>query len=147
MMNMKIREEILINQYGQFLVDKNEVLIYFDGLTEVQKLQYLLGLVELILQSKPCDCDIKVAIENSQLRPTYTPCILLAHGGIKYHNLKKIVDLPSSEQLKTLVLFLNLFRVSYRRRFEEESNKCDKWWYSDLSDERNVDLILKQFGG
>lgn len=143
---MKIREEILINQYGQFLVDENEILIYFNGLIEVRKIQYLLDLVELILQSKPRSCDIKIAIENSKLRPTYTPCVLLAHGGIKYHNLKKIVDLPSSEKLKTLVLFLNLFRVSYQRRFVEEGDKCNKWWYSDLSDERNVELILKQFG-
>lgn len=143
---MKIEDEILINQYGQFIVDENRILFYFTGLTDTQKKEYLLDIVELISQSKPKDCDIAISIENSQLRPTYTPCVLLVHGGIKYHNLKKIVDLPPSEQLKTLVLFLNLFRVSYRRRFKEESHKCDKWWYFDLSDERNVELILKQFG-
>lgn len=142
---MKIEEEVLINQYGQYLIDENEILICFNGLTDIQKEEYLSDLVELILQSRPKDCDINTAIEHSHLRPTYTPCVLLAHGGVRYHNLKKIVDLPSSEKAKSLILFLNLFRVFYQRRFIEERARCGKWWYSDLSDKRNIESILKQF--
>lgn len=140
---MRIKEEMLINKCGQFLVNENEILVRFDNLTDIQKKEYLLNLIELILQSKPEESDIEIAIKSSQLRPTYTSCVLLRNG-IKYYNFKKVVDLPSSEQLKSLVLFLNLFRVAYQRRFGEEKNQCAKWWYSDLSDERNVELILEQ---
>lgn len=85
---MKIEEEVLINQYGQSLIDENEILICFNGLTDIQKEEYLSDLVELILQSRPKDCDINTAIEHSHLRSTYTPCVLLARGGVKYHNLR-----------------------------------------------------------
>ena len=138
---MKIEEEVLINQYGQSLIDENEILICFNGLTDIQKEEYLSDLVELILQSRPKDCDINTAIEHSHLRSTYTPCVLLARGGVKYHNLKKIVDLPSSEKAKSLILFLNLFRVSYQRRFIEERARCGKWWYSEKEHRINIETI------
>lgn len=141
---MKIEEEILINRYGQSLVEENEILVHFTNLADVQQKEYLLNLIELILQSKPKESDIKIAIKYSQLRPTYTPCVLL-HNGIKYYNLKKITDLPCSERSRSLLLLLNLFKVSYQRRFEKEKNRCDKWWYSDLSDERTIEAILRQY--
>lgn len=142
---MKIEDEILIDQYGQYLIDESEILVRFDKLTEVQKEEYLLELIELILQSKLKDSDIATAIESSQLRSTYTSCVLLVRNGIKYHNLKRIADLPLFEQPKSLKLFLNLFRIAYQRRFEEEKEQGNKWWYSDLSDEKNVELIRKQY--
>ncbi|EIY43868.1 DUF5958 family protein [Bacteroides nordii] len=141
---MKIKEEILINQYGQSLVNESEISVHFNNLTKIQQQEYLLNLIELILQSKPKESDIEIAIKSSLLRPTYTPCILLRNG-IKYNNLKKIADLPYSERLKSLVLLLNLFKVAYQRRFEKEKNQYSKWWYSDLSNEKNIELILKQY--
>ena len=141
---MKIEEEILINQYGQYLISENEILIRFNKLTDSQRKEYLLDIIELILQSKPKISDIEAAIESSQLRSTYTSCVLLVRDGIKYHNLKRIADLPLFEQSKSLILFLNLFRVAYQRRYKEEKTQSNKWWYSDLSDEKNVEFIQKQ---
>lgn len=142
---MKIKEEILINKYGQYLINENDILVYFNKLTDIQKKEYLLDLIELILQSKPMYSDIDAVIKSSQLRPTYTACVLIRKG-IKYSILKKIAELPSFEQSKSLVLFLNLFRIAYQRRFDEEKKQCNKWWYSDLSDEKNVISILEQYG-
>lgn len=63
-------------------------------------------------------------------------------GGTKYHNLKKIIDLPDDELDKTLVLLLNLFKLGYYRRFQNEKNNPNKWWYWDLSDKKIVDHII-----
>lgn len=142
---MQIKEEILINQYGQSLVDENVISICFGNLTDIQQKEYLSNLIELILQSKPEESDIEIAIKYSLLRSKYTPCVLLLRNGLKYNNLKKIADLPYSERSKSLVLFLNLFKVAYQRRLEKEKNQYSKWWYSDLSNEKNIELILKQY--
>ena len=58
---MQIKEEILINQYGQSLVDENVISIYFGNLTDIQQKEYLSNLIELILQSKPEESDIEIA--------------------------------------------------------------------------------------
>lgn len=131
-----MEEEILINQYGQNLVPIEALVNNYKMLDSDGKRKYLSHLVSLIIQSKCEDSDISEAIGNSHLKTTFTPCILLEKGGTKYHNLKKIIDLPDDELEKTLILFLNLFRLGYYRRFQNEKNNPDKWWYWDLSDKK-----------
>ena len=68
--------------------------------------------------------------------------MLLEGGEVKYYNLKKIISLPDYELDKTLVLLLHLFKIGYNRRFQQERNNPNKWWYWDLSDDKNVKKIL-----
>lgn len=100
----------------------------------------------MIIQSKPQVKDIELAIEDSGLKPTYTPCVLLKKG-IAKHNLQKIVNLPEEEYMKSFVLLLSLFKAGYKRRFNIEKDNPDKWWYWDLSDSRNVEMILNKASG
>lgn len=143
---MKIEQEILINQYGQDVVPSSELLNLLELLTVSEKKALLNDIVYLILQSKPETNDIPQAIIDSKLKPTYTPCILLKNG-VANHNLQKIINLPESESKKSFTLLLSLFKIAYQRRFEKEKNVSDKWWYSDLSDNLNVDKIRRQGGG
>jgi len=50
--------------------------------------------------------------------------------------------LPENELNKTFTLFLSLFKIAYQRRYQEEKNNPDKWWYWDLSDEKKLKLIM-----
>ena len=78
---MIIEHEILINQYGQDLLSLEELMeISFLNLSTEYQRVYLNDVVNLIIQSKPKNEDISLAIEISQLKETYTPCVLLNKG-------------------------------------------------------------------
>ncbi|MDQ0639307.1 hypothetical protein QF042_002872 [Pedobacter sp. W3I1] len=139
-MNLDI--DILINKYGQDLDVLDQIQDVFDNLDQVKQEEMLNGITYLILQSKPIYEDVEVAINSSGLKPSLTPCILLKKGVLNA-NLQKIIKLPKREYNSVLKLFLNLFKIAYKRRFDIEKNKNDKWWYSDLSDESNINKIRK----
>lgn len=138
---MILQDEILINKFGQGLVDIESLLDRFRSFDSSQKDKFFNDLLFLISQSKPSTADIEVSITASKLKPTFTPCVLLRKG-VAYHNLKKITELPEGELEKSFVLLLSLFKVSYQRRFESEKNDPHKWWYWDLSKEENVRRVM-----
>lgn len=138
---MVLQDEILVNKFGQGLVDYEVLLDKFQSFDLGARNKFLNDLLFLVLQSKPNDGDIGTAIRESGLKPTFTPCVLLQKG-VAYHNLKKIAELPIGEQEKVLKLFLSLFKVSYQRRFQLEKNDPHKWWYWDLSKDENVKKVI-----
>ena len=137
---MKVEVEILINQYGQDIISVERILQLFRKNDPEKQALLLTHLVDLIVQSKPQNEDIEVAVAESKLKPTFTPCILLKKG-IEPYNLIKIINLPKDEQEKVLVLLLNLFKIAYKRRYILEKNNPNKWWYWDLSDNKIIDAI------
>lgn len=139
---MHLEIDILINKYGQDLDVFDQIQNVFDKLDQVRQEEMLNEITYLILQSKPTYEDIDVAINSSGLKRSLTPCVVLKKGVLN-SNLQKIVKLPKREYNNVLKLFLSLFKVAYRRRFDMEKNKSDKWWYSDLSDERNINKIRR----
>jgi hypothetical protein len=139
---MKIEYEILVNKYGQELVDVEVLLNLFASFDMSYKKVFLNEILFLILQSKPKEEDIEPAITNSNLKPTYTPCVLLRKG-VANHNLEKLINLPENELKKAFILLLSLFRMAYKRKFAVEKNNPDKWWYWDLSDEANINRITQ----
>jgi len=140
---MEFAQEIFINQYAQGIVSVETLLDNYRIFDIVEKEMYLEYLAFLIVQFKCADSDILPAIENSRLKKTYTPCVLLEKGGTKYHNLKKIMSLPDYELDKVFVLFLSLFKIGYDRRFQQEKNDPNKWWYWDLSDMEMQQKVLR----
>jgi hypothetical protein len=141
---MNIEDEILINKYGQDLISADELLNKFSINDLSSKRVYLKKMLGLIGQSKPKDEDIELAIKESGLKPTFTPCVLLQKG-VASHHLQKIIELPESELNKALILLLSLFKVAYKRRFMEERNSPNKWWYWDLSNSETVEQIRNKY--
>ncbi len=140
---MKLEDEIFVNKYGQGLVVIEELINRFHLLDWPKKKAFLNDVLYLIMQSKPKEEDTELAIKESGLKPTFTPCVLLRKG-VANHHLMKIVGLPEIELNKAFTLLLNLFKVAYKRRFEIEKNNPDKWWYWDLSDSKKVEKIINQ---
>ena len=56
-----------------------------------------------------------------------------------------MISLPENEIGKIFILFMSIFRIAYSRRFKEEMNNINKWWYWDLSDNSNVERILEGY--
>lgn len=137
---MNIEQVILLNKYGQNVVDIEDLILLFDSLNLDDQKEYLNNLLFFILQSRVQDEDIEPAIENSKLRRTFTPCVIIKKG-VKTHNLKRLIDLPDNELNKSLILLLNLFKIAYLKRFEIGKGNKYKWWYWDLSNEEIVEEI------
>jgi len=138
---LSIKEELRIDLYGQNLISIEDMLNFFSLFEIEEKREYLEEIISLINQSKPFDEDIAVAIKESGLKSTYTPCVMLKKG-VATHNLILISKLPENELDKVLTLFLSLFRIAYLRRYSQEKGNPEKWWYWDLSDEDTVQKIL-----
>jgi len=139
---LRTNEAITLNKYGQGLIVSEILVDTFSGLGLIEKRNYLKEIIALIQQSKPKEEDIQPAILESNLKPTFTPCVLLTKGVANQH-LQKIAELPESELNKALLLLLGLFKVSYQRRFQAEKNNPNKWWYWDLSDNQKINKIRK----
>jgi hypothetical protein len=60
--------------------------------------------------------------------------------------LAKIIALPEMEFDKAFLLLLSLFRICYQKRFILEKNHPNKWWYWDLSDDKNILEIKRKMG-
>lgn len=141
---MKIEIEILINKYGQGLIPLIVLQEKFDAYSLCQKRSFLQEMSFLIIQSKPKEEDVDLAIKKEKLKSGYTPCVLLKKG-ISSYNLERVINLPENEMIKTFVLFMSIFKIAYSRRFKEEMNNINKWWYWDLSDNSNVERILEGY--
>ena len=142
---MIIEHEILINQYGQDILSLEELMktSFLNLNTEYQRM-YLNDVVNLIIQSKPKNEDISSAIEISQLKETYTPCVLL-NKGMSYNYLSRIASLPNNELEKSAKILLSLFKIAYKRRFQHETYSTHKWWYKDLNE--SVEEIKRHIEG
>lgn len=140
---MITQDEIQINKFGQNLIFVDEIKNKFESQTTIQKRIFLNEIINLINQSKPVNDDIEIAIIESKLKQSYTPCVLIKKG-VENYNLKKLAELPDNELNKSLILLLNLFKIAYNRRFEIEKNNPNKWWYWDLSNEDLINKIIKE---
>lgn len=141
---MELKNEILVNKYAQSVVEIEDLILIFNTFSHDDKKKYLYDLLFFILQSKAQNEDIETAIENSKLRRTYTPCVIIQKG-VGTHNLKRLLNLPENELNKSLILLLSLFKTAYLKRFETEKIDVYKWWYWDLSNDKNVEIILEKY--
>ena len=139
---MKLEQEILLNKYGQGVIDKENILSVFLNLDKNSQKKYFADVIFLIEQSKVKTEDIEKAIVDCGLKSTYTPCVLLKKG-IEPCQLYKIANLPENERTKSIKLLLSLFKVAYYRRYTQEKNNPNKWWYWDLSDPNNVECVIR----
>ena len=141
---MKFEREILINKYGQGLIPLIVLQEKFEAYSLCQKRSFLQEMSFLIIQSKPKEEDVDLAIKKEKLKSGYTPCVLLKKG-ISSYNLERVINLPENEMGKIFILFMGIFKIAYIRRFKEEMNNINKWWYWDLSDNSNVERILEGY--
>ena len=141
---MKFEIEILINKYGQGLIPLIVLQEKFEAYSLCQKRSFLQEMSFLIIQSKPKEEDVDLAIKKEKLKSGYTPCVLLKKG-ISSYNLERVINLPENEMGKIFILFMGIFKIAYSRRFKEEMNNINKWWYWDLSDNSNVERILEGY--
>jgi hypothetical protein len=135
---LKIDQLIFINQVAQGVHSISELMTWYDGLTPEYQLVTIKALRDMIFNARPEPEDASEAITRSGLKPTFTPCVLLAKGASR-EQINKIADLPKAEQGKALLLLLSLFQVADRRRRSQEVGDVERhWWHRDLGDPKIV---------
>lgn len=138
---MSLEDQVALNQFAQSLQTADNLLNRFSGLNLECKRSFLLQFSGMIQQTKPVDADVELAIEESRLKPTFTPCVLLCTHRLKI-GIPKVLALPSDELSKAYVLLMYIFKRAYLRRYLVEKGTYGKWWYADLSDEVFVNSLL-----
>ncbi len=139
---MTLEQEIQFNQFGQEACEETKLIGQFESLDIENKKSMLREVENLIIQSKSTIDDVDKAISKSGLKPTFTPCIIIKKG-LSYGNFQKIISLPENELTKAFRLFIYLFKEGYHRRYLDEKGDLNKWWYWDLSDQKNLEKIKK----
>jgi len=138
---MTIEQEILLNQFGQGIYNNYKIINQFELFDIDTKRNILRDMEHFIIQSNTTFEDIGQAINESKLKSTFTPCVIL-NKGLNSKNFDKIINLPESELTKAFRLFIHLFKISYSRRYLFEKGNSNKWWYWDLSNQKNIDKII-----
>jgi hypothetical protein len=131
-----IRDELFLNQVAQAVYPSQSGLDWFGKLPIERQRETLRWLANMALQAGARGEDAANAIRQSGLKPTYTPCVLLAKENLPVR-AAEIANLPSSEFSKAYRLLMALFQVAdARRRATQCANGCLHWWHRDLSDAR-----------
>lgn len=142
---MTIDEEILVNRLAQGIAALQEGQSWFESQSVEQRRDILRGISFMIAQASPRPDDAEVAIRNSGLKATFTPCVLLTRGEIRTQ-LGKIASLPEHELTKAFPLLISLLGVSdERRRTSKPLDLGTHWWHRDLRDPEVIEAIRREF--
>jgi len=143
---LSVDEEIFLNQLAQGIVRDSEGGVWFNALGTDDKLRLLRGLNAFILQARPKPEDVAVAISESRLKPTLTPCVLIAGPNLAVQ-LAKLATLPEFELPRVFRLLIKLLAAADgRRRREQPLDLVNHWWHRDLSDPEVVNDIKRTKG-
>lgn len=138
---MNIDHEIFLNQLAQGIQSLHSGKAWFSGFSVEERLDLLRLLSHMALQAGAREEDVPPAIERSQLRRSYAPCVLLLKGGLR-GQIAKVLALPSEEYEKAFVLLLALLTIADTRRRESRcAGGCLHWWHQDLSKEQVVNAL------
>jgi hypothetical protein len=135
---MAVCDEVALNRIAQGIISLAEGVNWFAEKSEVDRRGILKTLGEMVYQSHPLPDDVPNAIEMAGLKPSDTPCVLLAKAGSdrqRYQRARQISELPGYEHQKSFLLLLKVFEISDRRRRETKcKDHCNHWWHQPLSD-------------
>ena len=131
---MKVRAveiQILLNQIAQGVrsVGDAEELLHDTHSADI----LWNSLSFMVCQAHPTREDVEVAISESGLKATYTPCVLLLKDQRQFQ-IQKIIQLPEDEWTKSLRLLIGVFRVRDARRREACGTDCHHGWHADFAD-------------
>lgn len=105
---------------------------WFKDLLPDKQFEILGEISTYIQQAGARETDVPEAIEKAQIKETYTPCVLLKNGKLKMQ-LAKVLNLPSTEYLKSFSILISLLSIAdTRRRNNQCKDGCSHWWHQSL---------------
>lgn len=144
---LTIQELLLLNQYVQGIVTRDELKSWFLSLNVIDKQAVVKNTWILAIQAQVRESDIPDATAAAGLKPTHTPVVIASNGNISLHNRGyKLSTLKGTVLNQAFLFVLECFVLAEHRRKEKKGPlECNHWWHKDLSDERIVQDILKMY--
>jgi hypothetical protein len=128
---MLTETEIRLNRLAQgysLLVDG---VAWFGLLGRDDQREVLRVLGQLCVQVHPRAPEVDLAIEQAQLKPSFTPCVLLRGAARPERAIVQILSLPPVEWTKSFALLASLFSVAdTRRRKTTCKDGCTHEWHN-----------------
>ncbi|MCG8336264.1 MAG: DUF5958 family protein [Proteobacteria bacterium] len=122
--------QIKLNKIAQDIITLDSGIVWFESYEKNEKLQILHFIALMISQSHPRPEEVDIALKQSGLKETFTPCVLVREKTLK-EALTGILELPENEYRKSFILCINIFKVAdERRRNTECKNGCSHWWHN-----------------
>jgi hypothetical protein len=142
---VKIDRAIFLNQIAQGITALNTGRSWFDSLPVVEQREVLRQLNAMILQAHALQSEAEQAGRQSGVPLGSTPATLLVAGDLR-KQLAKIASLPETKLCTAFVLLITLMGLAdKRRRTTEQLDLINHWWHRDLSDERVVSKIRRDY--
>ena len=122
--------ELLLNKIAQGFVRVEDGIDWFNASDLDTKRNILQSLSVFLIQSHPTSDEVEKGIARSELKRTYTPCVLMVEKPFN-EAVAKIRNLPENEWRIAFVLWLSIFSIADKRRRETEClDGCTHEWHN-----------------
>jgi hypothetical protein len=124
------KTELQINKIAQGFLTLKDGIDWFDASDPITKKDILQSLSAILTQSHPTADEVEKGINRSELKRTYTPCVLMAEKPFS-EAVAKIRNLPDNEWRKTFILWISIFSIADKRRRKTEClDGCAHEWHN-----------------
>jgi hypothetical protein len=121
----------MLNRVAQGRLPFAAAVRWFESLPEAEQPGWLKTIAFICHQTHPLPAEIDGAIVLAQLRPTFTPCVMLRTAARPEHALDRIAALPTGERQKAFRLMFALYCIAdTRRRQTQCKNGCSHEWHN-----------------
>ena len=143
---LSIDELILLNQYAQKIISKNDVIDWYALFEEADRQSIVKSIWSLALQAQVVENDVLLAAKTANLKSTHTPTIMLLKGKDPFrnrgYNLSKLKGTTLNQAFEIVLECFVL--AEQRRKSKEDSTNCNHWWHKDLSNKEIINEILSR---
>jgi len=124
-------DAMMLNRVAQGRLPFTDAVRWFESLPEVEQPGWLRTVALMCHQAHPCGEEIDPAITLAELKPTFTPCVMVRSAVQPEHALNRIADLPADERQKAFRLMFALYCIAdTRRRQTQCKNGCSHEWHN-----------------
>jgi hypothetical protein len=121
----------MLNRVAQGRLPFADAVRWFEALAETEQPGWLRAIALMCHQSHPLPEEIDPAITLGDLKPTFTPCVMVRTAVRPEHALDRIADLPTDERQKAFRLMFALYCIAdTRRRQTQCKNGCSHEWHN-----------------
>jgi hypothetical protein len=121
----------MLNRVAQGRLQFAEAVHWFESLQAEEQSEWLRTIAMMCHQAHPLREEVAPAIALAELKPTFTPCVLLQKAGQPERVLDRIAALQADERKKAFRLMFALYCIAdTRRRATQCKNGCSHEWHN-----------------
>jgi len=122
--------EVFLNAVAQGKASFDEAVAWFWRLPAETQQKANTWLCQAALQAQVAQEDVRLAIQNSGIRPTVSAATALSTGTLQVQ-IGKLLHMKGKDARHAFRLLLALFAIAdERRRRTICKNGCDHWWHN-----------------